>query len=58
MSRSHDCEIDQNPGMTGNGMFYFGCYQQIESREKASKCSYSDGLMTIYEIRDFVVCIF
>ena len=56
VSRSHICEIDQNPGLTGIGICSV-CYQQIESREKASKLSFWWSDDTLWKIC-FVVCIF
>ena len=40
-------------------VFVLATISKIESLEKAWKCSYSDGLMSIiYERIGFVVCIF
>ena len=39
-------------------VFVLAVISKIESREKALKFSYSDGLMTIYEQIGFAECIF
>ena len=47
VSRSHICEIDQNPGLTGIGIC-FVCYQQHWESWKGFEITI-DGLMTINE---------
>ena len=58
VSRSHDCEIDQNPGLTGI-CICFGCHQQNWESWKGFKLFIlMIVLMTVYERIGFVVCIF
>ena len=53
VSRSNFCEREQSPVLTGIGIcFQLALYiSNVETREKATQFSYSDGFMTVYERR-------